>query len=195
MRTLVYDPENLLLFDKWPTGECSIPDPGLQRYITLKAPFALHNFGRNANKRFGKADTHIVERFINRLMISGKNAGKKHLLYNVVKHAFDLIHARTGQNPLQIFLSALDNAAPREETTRISYGGIVYHTSVDTAPQRRVDLALSYLASGASRAAFNNVNTLEECVADELLLASRNDTKAYSIKRKLEIERVARSAR
>jgi len=192
---LSLDPESPLLFGKWSTSDLSISDPGIQRYVTIHSPFILHSSGRNANKRFGKASTPIVERFINRLMKSGKNSGKKHLAYNLVKNAFALIYARTGQNPLQVFLSALEHTAPREETTRISYGGIVYHTSVDTAPQRRVDRALAFLAHGASRAAFDNIKTLDECIADELLLASRNDTKSFAFKRKLEVERVSRSAR
>jgi len=183
------------LFGKWDTSDLTIVGPGLKRYITVESTFIPHTSGRSASKRFGKASTPIVERFINRFMKTGKNAGKKHLAYTAVKNAFMILNARTGQNPLQLFLQALEAASPREETTRISYGGIVYHTSVDTSPQRRVDRALSFLAEGASRAAFNSIKTLDECIADELHLASRNDTKAFSVKRKFESERVAQSAR
>ncbi|MBS7250280.1 MAG: hypothetical protein KIH08_06775 [Candidatus Freyarchaeota archaeon] len=114
---------------------------------------------------------------------------------NIVRLAFEIIHLKTGQNPVQVLVRAVENSAPREETTRISYGGIVYHQAVDVAPMRRVDLALRFLTEGARKASFGNQKTIEECLADELINAAANDTKSSAVMKKEEKERIAVSVR
>jgi len=109
------------------------------------------------------------------LMRPGKNAGKKLRAINVVKNAFEIIHLRTGENPIQVLVRAIENSAPCEDTTRISYGGIVYHLAVDISPQRRLDLALRFICEGARQASFGNPKPLEECLAEEIILAANND--------------------
>ncbi len=75
--------------------------------------------------------------------------GKKALATRIVESSFEIIEQRTGKNPVQVFIDALQNAAPREETTTIIYGGVHYHQAVDVAPQRRVDLAIKNLVVAA----------------------------------------------
>jgi len=193
--TTALDGTPILLFGKWSLTDVVIRDPGLRRYISLRPVYIPHTEGRHEKKRFLKSKVPIVERLINQLMRPGKNAGKKHLAYNIVKTAFEIIHLKTGENPVQVLVRAIENAAPREETTRIVYGGILYHVSVDVAPQRRVDLALRFIAEGARMAAFDNPKTIEEALADEIIAAARNDTASYAIRKKEEIERIALSAR
>ncbi len=188
-------PEEIRLFGKWSYESVDIRDPSLKRYLSLRPVWIPHTGGRHEHRRFGKAEVPIVERLINKLMFPGRNAGKKHLAYNIVKKAFELIHLKTGENPLQVLVRAIENAAPREETTRIMFGGIVYHVAVDVAPQRRVDLALKYITEGARRAAFNNPKPIEECLADEIIAAANYDEKSYAIQKKEEIERIALSSR
>lgn len=183
------------LFGKWSYDNIVVLDPSLKRYLCLKPVFLPHTGGRHARRRFGKAEVPIVERLINKMMSPGRNTGKKHLAYNIVKRAFDLIHLKTSENPIQVLVRAVENAAPREETTRIMYGGIVYHVAVDVSPQRRIDLALRHLAEGARSKAFNNPMPIEEALAEEIINASNNDPKSYAIQRKEEIERIALSSR
>ncbi len=187
--------ENMKVFGKWDTKDVEIRDPGLRDYICLKPVYLPHTSGRHAKKRFGKANVPIVERLMNKVMRTAKNTGKKHLAYNIVKRAFDIIHERTGENPIQVLVRALENAAPREETTRIIYGGITYHEAVDCAPQRRLDLALRFIAEGAQQRAFRNPKPIEECLAEEIMAAARYDTECYSIRKKEEIERIAEASR
>ncbi len=187
--------KEIKLFNKWSYDGLIVRDPSLKRYISLKPVFLPHTGGRHEHRRFGKAEVPIVERLINKLMRPGRNMGKKHLAYNIVKKAFDLIYLKTGENPIQVLIRAIENAAPREETTRIMYGGIVYHVAVDVSPQRRVDLALKHLTEGARAAAFNNPKPIEEALAEEIIAAANNDPKSYAIQRKEEIERIALSSR
>jgi small subunit ribosomal protein S7 len=187
--------KEILLFGKWSYDFVDVKDPSLKKYICLKPVRLPHTSGRHEHRKFGKAEVPIVERLINKLMMPGRNAGKKHLAYNIVKKAFDLIHLKTGENPIQVLIRAIENSAPREDTTRIMYGGIVYHVSVDISPLRRIDVALKYLTEGARLKAFNNPTPIEEALADEIILAASNDPKSYAIQRKEEIERIALSSR
>jgi len=183
------------LFDKWSFKGIEVKDSGLQRYIPLKPVVIPHSMGRHEHKRFRKANVSVVERIINNLMRPGKNAGKKAKATNIVKSAFEIIHLRTGKNPIDVLVRAVENSAPCEDTTRLSYGGTVYHLSVDVSPQRRVDLALRHISEGARQASINNPRSIEECLAEELILAANHDIKSYGVSKRHEIERVAHASR
>jgi small subunit ribosomal protein S7 len=105
------------------------------------------------------------------------------------------MYHETGKNPVEILVKAIENAAPNEDTTRIVYGGVVYHVSVDVAPLRRVDLALRFIAEGVRESTYSNPKTIEEALAKELILASNNSMESHSIKKKNEQERIAMSSR
>lgn len=185
---------DIKVFGKWDTN-VEIRDPSLKKYICLMPVYLPHTGGRHEHRRFGKAKVPIVERLINNIMRPGRNKGKKMLAYNIVKTAFDIIALKTGQNPVQVLVRAIENAAPREEVTRIMYGGIVYYVAVDVSPQRRVDLALRHLVLGAKDSSFNNPKPIEEALAEEIIAAANNDPKSFAIRKKEEIERIALSSR
>ena len=195
--------QKLLLFRKWDTSEIEINDVGLKTAISLKQIIMPLDFGRSALKRYNKGQVNIVERLANKLMHFGKKyakntgrqGGKKHHSLNIVKTAFEIIHLKTGKNPVEILVRAVENSAPNEDTTRIVYGGTVYHVSVDVAPLRRVDLALRFIADAIKEATFSNPKSIEEYIAEHLILAANNDPVAPSIKKKNELERVAQASR
>jgi|TARA_B100001013_G_scaffold39947_1_gene21239 small subunit ribosomal protein S7 len=195
--------QNILLFRKWQLSEIEIKDIGLKTSICLKKTVMPMDFGRSALKRFNKADVNIAERLVNKLMHFGKKnakntgrmAGKKIHVYNIVKAAFEIIHLKTGKNPVEVLVRAVENSAPNEDTTRIVYGGTVYHVSVDVAPIRRVDLALRFIADGVKEATFSNPKPMEEFLAEHLILSSNNDPTSPSVKRKNELERIAQASR
>jgi len=182
-----------LLFGKWDVTGIEFTDPSTERYITV-TPIA-HTMGRHASKQFQKSEISIVERLTNRLMQSGENTGKKQKAMNIVREAFEIVHARTEQNPVQVLVRAVENSAPREETVRLKYGGISVPKAVDTAPQRRVDQALKFLAEGAYNASFKTPTAIEEALADQLIGAANDDVETYAVNQKEEQERVAAAAR
>jgi len=96
---------------------------------------------------------------------------------------------------LQVFVKAIVNAGPREDSTRVGAGGIVRRQAVDVSPFRRVNQALYLLGIGAREASFRTIKTLAECLADELVNASKGSSNSYAIKKKDEIERVAKANR
>ncbi len=187
--------EELLVFGKWDPEEVEIKDPALKNYICLEPRYVIHTHGRHANIPFAKQNVFIVERLINKVMRKGKNTGKKHMAYNIVREAFEIIHRKTKKNPLQVLVDAIINAGPREEVVRLKYGGIAVPKSVDTSSLRRVDVALRNIAEGARLAAFKSKKSIAECLADELIAAANNDPKSYAVAKKEEVERVAKSAR
>jgi small subunit ribosomal protein S7 len=186
---------DILLFQKWAFQDITVKDPGLQRYINLTPMTLPHSMGRHEHQRFRKARVNIVERFINGFMRPGKNAGKKARATNFVRQAFEIINLRTGKNPVEILVQAIENSAPAEDTTRLSYGGTVYHLSVDLAPQRRIDMALRNLTEGARKTSANNPRSVPETIADELIFAANNDIKSAGVAKRNEIERIAQSSR
>ena len=193
--TSVTQPLEIKLFQKWSFKDVKVEDIGLQRYLNLTPMVAPHSMGRHEHQRFRKSKVNIVERLINSLMRSGKNAGKKAKATNLVKEAFEIINAKTGKNPIETLVKAVENSAPCEDTTRISYGGVVYHLSVDVAPQRRIDLAIRHISEGARAASINNPKSIQETLADELILAANKDIKSAGVAKRNEIERVAQSSR
>ena len=194
---------NLLLFRKWDLSNIEIKDPGLKNAISVKKTIIPLTFGRSALKRFNKAEVNIVERLANKLLHFGKKyakntgrmGGKKTRSINTVKAAFEIINLKTGKNPIEILIRAIEHSAPNEDTTRIVYGGTVYHVSVDVAPLRRVDLALRFIAEGVRDASFSNPKAIEENLAEHLILAAANDMNAPSVKKKNELERIAMASR
>ncbi|MGI0011760.1 MAG: 30S ribosomal protein S7 [Nitrosopumilaceae archaeon] len=194
---------NLLLFRKWDLSNIEIKDPGLKNAISVKKTVMPLTYGRSALKRFNKAEVNIVERLANKLLHFGKKyakntgrmGGKKTRSINTVKAALEIIHLKTGKNPIEVLVRAIERSAPNEDTTRIVYGGTVYHVSVDVAPLRRVDLALRFIAEGVRDASFSNPKAMEENLAEHLILAAANDMNAPSVKKKNELERIAMASR
>ena len=195
--------QNLKLFRRWDLTEVKPSDPGLKSVISLKPILIPASMGRHEHHKFAKAEVNIVERLVNSLMHfgrkhaknTGRMGGKKHRVVNVVKTALEIIHLRTGVNPVAVLVKALENASPNEDTTRVAYGGVVYHISVDISPLRRVDLALRFISEGVREACFSTPKSVEEALADEIILAANNDTNSYAIKKKNEQERIAMASR
>ena len=183
-----------LLFGKYSLDDVVITDKGVAQYINLH-PKKLHTHGRHANRRFKKANLSLIERLINNVMRTEKYNGKKLKAMKVVEKAFDIIHQKTKKNPVQVLIKAIENAAPREETTRLFLSGIYVPQAVDSAPLRRLDVALRNICLGAINKTFRNKKRIEECLADEIISASNDDASSFAISKKLEVERIAESAR
>ena len=186
---------DVLLFGKFDVSDVSVDDTGIARYIDISPVSVPHSGGKHTSRAFGKAKMSIVERLINGMMRTEDFTGKKIKSYKAVEDAFVLIHEKTNNNPLQMLVDALQNAAPREEVTRLQYGGISVPKAVDVAPARRLDLALRHLCQGALESSHKSKKPIGECLADEIIAAAKGDVNCHSVARKEEIERVAASAR
>ncbi len=197
-----------LLFDKYDYG-IEIQDLSLKNYINLKPLAYPVTYRRGSQKSFSKANVNIVERLCNSLMRGGTGSkvgghvirtkgrlqGKKLKAMDIIETAFEIINKQTGKNPLQMFIKALENSAPIEDTTRVVYGGIKSNVAVDISASRRLDIALRNVSIAAIIGAFASKKRIADTLANEIILAANNDINSYAIKRKNEIERMARSAK
>jgi small subunit ribosomal protein S5e len=129
------------------------------------------------------------------MMMHGRNTGKKLLTIRIVRQAFELINLSTGENPLVVLVNAVQRCGPREDSTRIGVGGAVRRQACDVSPLRRVNQALAWITHFARNAAFRSSRTIAECLADELIAASKGLVESGAVKKKDETERTAKSNR
>ncbi|MDE1768141.1 MAG: 30S ribosomal protein S7 [Candidatus Micrarchaeota archaeon] len=201
--------EEQLLFEKYDIKGVSVTDQSLVSYVKTRKTAYPNMFGRRKYQAYYNSHVDIVERLINKLMrggtgrkISGKVIrrkgglqGKKLKIVHVLEDAFELIHKNTGKNPVQMLIDAVQNAAPIEDTTRVRYGGISYNVAVGISSQRRLDVALRNLAVAGLISSFKNKRTLAEALANEITLAASNSSESYAVKKRVEVERIAKRAR
>merc|ERR1712010_229207 len=186
------------LFNKYSFEEVQISEIPLTDYIAAKsanAVFLPHSAGRWLKKRFKKTQCPIVERITNSLMMHGRNNGKKVMAVRIMKHTMDIIHLLTGENPIQVIVDAVVNSGAREDSCRIGSAGVVRRQAIDVSPLRRVNTAIHLLTTGARDSAFRNIKTIAECLAEEFTNAAKGSSNSYAIKKKDEIERVAKANR
>lgn len=193
------------VFDKYDMSSVVVEDKGLKNVISLNGALIVKSQGRNVTKG-GQAKINLIERLASRLSNSG-HRGKKHKIelgkssgkysknMKIVLEALDMIEKRTGKNPVQVFVKAIENSAPRDEITMIEYGGARYPQAVDVAPLRRVNLALRWITQGASDKAFGKKKNITQAITDEIILASENNGESFAARKKNETEKQADSAR
>ena len=170
---------SILLFNKY-SYDVEVYDPSLRNYVNLKPIVYPNSYGRKSQSLFHKANLNIIERLENTLMrggtggkiggkvirTKGRLQGKKVKVANTIKSAFDAINKQTGMNPIQVFILALENSAPIEDTTRVRYGGIISNVAVDVSASRRLDIALRNLSMATVIGAFRNKRTLAQALAN-----------------------------
>lgn len=186
------------LFGRWSYEGIEVADLSLVDYIALRdraCVYVPHSAGRYQIKRFRKAQCPIVERLVNSLMMHGRNNGKKLMAVRIVKHAFEIIEILTQENPIAVLVDAVKHGGPREDSTRIGSAGVVRRQAVDVSPLRRVNQAIYLITTGARIAAFRSIKTISECLADEIINCAKGSSNSYAIKKKDEIERVAKANR
>merc|ERR1719399_925421 len=125
----------------------------------------------------------------------GRNNGKKLKAVKILKEALQIIELDTGKNPLQILVDAVEKASPREDSTRVGSAGVVRRQAVDVSPLRRVNQAIYLICTGARNSSFRNIKSVAECLADEVMNCAKEPSNSYAIKKKDEIERVAKANR
>merc|ERR1712080_203978 len=107
-------------------------------------------------------------------MSKGRNTGKKLKAVRIIKQSLEIIHLlNLESNPMQILIDAVKNGGPREDSCKVGSSGTVRRQAVDVSPIRRVNQAIYFLTQGARKAAFRNIKTIAECLALELINASK----------------------
>ena len=113
----------------------------------------------------------------------------------IVLSCLKIIGEKTKQNPVQVLITAVENAAPRDEVTVIEYGGARYPQAVDVSPVRRITMTLRHIVHGSYDKSFNKKKKVEQALAEEIIKAYKEEVDSYAIAKKKDSERQADSAR
>jgi small subunit ribosomal protein S7 len=193
------------LFDLYDVSSVKAKDAALVPYINLSAKIMVKSHGRNIEK-FGNAKINIIERMANRMGVAG-HVGKKHKIitnwstgkYNrnmkTMLEVLKIVEKRTGKNPIQVLVTAVENGSPRDEITVIEHAGARYPQAVDASPIRRVNLAVRWMVQGAYGKAFGKKKKMAETLAEEIIKASEGSMESFAVSRKNESEKSADSSR
>lgn len=197
---------NIKLFNRWDMAGIVVSDPGLASIIGTDPIILPRTGGKFASEYLHKSRMNIVERFINKMMVPG-HRGKKHkytsgrcpasnqAIMKALIASFGVIEKKTGKNPVQILVKAVENAALNEEIAAYRMGGTIARQAVTVSPRRRLDLSLKHLAQGIYKTKFNRKTPLPEVIADELMAAANNDSKSFAIMERNRAEKEAEGAR
>ena len=123
-----------------------------------------------------------VTKFINKVMLSGKKSVAQRVVYD----AFDTIREKTGQDPLELFETALRNVMPVLEVKARRVGGANYQVPVEVRPDRRMTLGIRWLVSYAR---LRGEKTMDARLSAELMDAANNTGAA--IKKKEDTHKMA----
>ena len=195
------------IFDRWGTEGIKVGDPGLKDYLNFRPIIVPKTGGRHARSQFHKSNLNIVERLMNHLQGAG-HRGKKHLLssgsttgktatvWKIMKRTLEIMEKKTGKNPIEVLVRAVENAALREEISSYQMGGMMVRRAVITSPQRRIDLATRMIAQGSYQKSHGKGKPMAEALAEELLACYEKDSsKSYAVREKERIEREAAGSR
>lgn len=196
----------LKLFNRWSLNEVAVGDDGIRPYINLNPIVVPKTNGYYHNTPFYKTKINIVERLMTRLQVTGHkgkkhkfstghNTGKAQRIANQMYYILEELEKRTKQNPIQVLVTAIENAAPREEVITIERSGARYAQAVDMGPQRRVDLVLRYLAQGAAQKSFDKTTSIEDALIAEIMDCYERTGNSVALSKRVEIEKMAAAAK
>lgn len=131
-------------------------------------------------------NSKLVTRLINRIMIDGKRGVAQTLLYD----AFKLIQERTGNDPMEVFETALKNIMPVLEVKPRRVGGANYQVPIEVKPERRTALGLRWLVNYSRN---RGEKTMVERLAAEIIDASNNT--GASVKKREDTHKMAEANR
>ena len=129
-----------------------------------------------------KFHDRLVAKFINGLMLDGKKSTAEQIVYG----AFDLIEARSGGEPVEVFKKAIENVRPTVEVKSRRVGGSTYQVPVEVRSERRNALAIRWIVSYARG---RGEKTMQERLAAEFMDAAGN--RGAAVKKREDTHRMA----
>lgn len=126
--------------------------------------------------------SELVTRTINKIMWDGKKSTAERIFYS----AMDMIAEKTGENPLDIYETALNNIMPVLEVKSRRVGGANYQVPVEVRADRRRTLGLRWLINASRN---RGERTMAERLAGEILDANKNEGAA--VRKKEDTHRMA----
>lgn len=122
-----------------------------------------------------KYNSQVVSKFVARMMLDGK----KDTCTKIIYEAMDKLKAKTGNEPLEVFLKALDNVKPVVEVKSRRVGGATYQVPVEIRDARREALAMRWIIEAARK---RSGHGMADTLSAELLDAFNNTGTAFKKK-------------
>ena len=145
---------------------------------------------RSAEKRSiypdPKFNDVVLTKFINILMVDGK----KSLAEKIVYKALDKAKTVVKKEPIDIFISALNNVKPGIEVRSRRVGGATYQVPVEVKSDRAQALAIRWLVNASRN---RNEKTMVDRLSAELIDAFEN--KGNSVKKREDTHKMAEANR
>ncbi|MCI6271908.1 MAG: 30S ribosomal protein S7 [Erysipelotrichaceae bacterium] len=127
-------------------------------------------------------NSKLVTKLINKIMLDGKRGVAQTILYN----AFDIVEAKTGEQPMAIFEKALGNVMPLLELKVRRVGGSNYQVPIEVSAERKLTLGLRWIVNYSR---LRHEKTMEQRLAGEIMDAA-NGTGA-SVKKREDTHKMA----
>ncbi len=128
----------------------------------------------------------VLTKLINQVMLDGKRGTAQKICYD----AFDIIKEKTGKDPLDVFLEAMENIMPVLEVKARRVGGATYQVPIEVSPRRRQTLGIRWLVNNTRN---RGERTMHERLAGEIMDAANNS--GSSVKKKEDTHRMAEANR
>ena len=112
-------------------------------------------------------NSKVLARFINKVMLEGK----KSLAERITYEALEMVQAKLGRDPMDVFTQALGNAMPLVEVRPRRVGGATYQVPMEVRPDRRQAMAMRWLINFARK---RPGHSMQEKLANELMDAANN---------------------
>ena len=128
----------------------------------------------------------LLTRFINKIMLDGKKGVAERIVYD----AFDLIHSKTGKDPMEVFDAAMKNVMPVLEVKARRVGGANYQVPVEVRADRKTTLGIRWLVNYSR---LRGEKTMCERGAGALMDAANNT--GASVKKREDTHKMAEANR
>lgn len=129
---------------------------------------------KKAKRRPTTKDPLYESRQVTKLINKVMKDGKKSVAQRHVYAAFDVIKAKTKQDPLEVFEAALKNIAPQMKVRSRRVGGAAYQVPMPVKPHHGSSLAIRWLVTEANKRSNKEFHTFTEKLAAEIIDASNN---------------------
>ncbi|MEM1007536.1 MAG: 30S ribosomal protein S7 [Myxococcota bacterium] len=137
-------------------------------------------------KKRNQVDPLYNDALVARCIAAVMRRGKKALAERIVYGAFEILRAKTGKEPLEVFRKAIDNLRPSVEVKSRRVGGSTYQVPVEVHQERRTALAIRWLVGYSKQ---RRERTMREKLAGELFDAFKNEGSA--VKKREDTHRMA----
>jgi len=131
-------------------------------------------------------NSRIVSKLINKIMKGGNKSKAESICYE----CFGIIEKKLNKDPLQVFLTALENVKPVLEVRSRRIGGATYQIPTEVRPERRDALALRWVIHFASQ---KKSKPMKEKLAEEIIMAFQG--RGLAVKKKEDTHKMAEANR